>query len=113
MSFFPDFVIAYHKIFVEKFSYFMMPCHQHSLCISSLFSDSVLFPSIAYSAWISRKGATRLIAYGEIEDVAHNIGGFAHGLDAVDAHRPAVVVLIEVGYAHILLQISQDASESR
>ena len=71
------------------------------------------FPSIAYSAWISRKGATRLIAYGEIEDVAHNVGGFAHGLDAVDAHRPAVVVLIEVGYAHILLQISQDASESR
>ena len=71
------------------------------------------FPSIAYSAWISRKGATRLIADGEIEDVAHNVGGFAHGLDAVDAHRPAVVVLIEVGYAHILLQISQDASECR
>ena len=113
MSFFPDFVIAYHKIFVEKFSDFLMPCHQHSLCISSLFSDSVLFPSIAYSAWISRKGATRLIAYGEIDDVAHNVGGFAHGLDAVDAHRPAVVVLIEVGYAHILLQISQDASECR
>ena len=55
--------------------------------------------------------ALHLIAYGEIEDVAHNVGGFAHGLDAVDAHRPAVVVLIEVGYAHILLQISQDASE--
>ena len=71
------------------------------------------FPSIAYSAWISRKGATRLIAYGEIEDVAHNVGGFAHGLDAVDAHRPSVVVLIEVGFAHILLQISQDASECR
>lgn len=58
MSFFPDFVIAYHKISIEKFSYFMMPCHQHSLCISSLFSDSVLFPSIVYSAWISRKGTT-------------------------------------------------------
>ena len=43
--------------------------------------------------------------------MAHNVGGFAHGLDAVDAHRPAVVVLIEVGYAHILLHISQDASE--
>lgn len=49
MSFFPYFVIAYHKISIEKFSYFMMPCHQHSLCISSLFSDSVLFPSAAYS----------------------------------------------------------------
>ena len=55
--------------------------------------------------------ARHLIADGEIKDVAHNVGGFAHGLDAVDAHRPAVVVLIEVGYAHILLQISQDASE--
>ena len=71
------------------------------------------FPSIAYSAWISRKGATRLIADGEIEDVAHNVGGFAHGLDAVDAHRPSAVVFIEIGYAHILLQISQDASECR
>ena len=112
MSFFPDFVIAYHKIFVEKFSYFMMPCHQHSSCISSLFSDSVLFPPSPIPH-VFQKDATRLIAYGEIEDVAHNVGGFAHGLYAVDAHRPAVVVLIEVGYAHILLQISQDAAESR
>ena len=55
--------------------------------------------------------ARHLIAYGEIEDVAHNVGGFADGLDAVDAHRPSAVVFIEVGYAHILLQISQDASE--
>ena len=43
--------------------------------------------------------------------MTHNVGGFAHGLDAVDAHRPSAVVFIEVGYAHILLQISQDASE--
>lgn len=111
MSFFPDFVIAYHKIFVEKFSYFMTPC-QHSLCISYLFSDSVLFPPSPIPH-VFQKDATRLIAYGEIEDVAHNIGGFAHGLDAVDAHRPSAVVLIEAGFAHILLQISQDASESR
>lgn len=112
MSFFPDFVIAYHKISIEKFSYFMTPCHQHSLCISSLFSDSMLFPPSPIPHGF-QKGATRLIAYGEIEDVAHNVGGFAHGLDAVDAHRPSAVVLIEVSYAHILLQISQDASESR
>ena len=45
--------------------------------------------------------------------MAHNVGGFAHSLDAVDTHRPSAVVLIEVGYAHILLQISQDASECR
>lgn len=85
MSFFPDFVIAYHKIFVEKFSYFLMPCHQHSLCISSLFSDSMLSPP-SHIPHGFQKGATRLIADGEIEDVAHNVGGFAHGLDAVDAH---------------------------
>ena len=45
--------------------------------------------------------------------MAHNVCGFAHGLDAVDAHRPSAVVFIEVSYAHILLQISQDASECR
>lgn len=60
MSFFPDFVIEYHKIFVEKFSYFMMPCHQHSLCISSLFSDSVLFPSAAYSDTERRATSNRI-----------------------------------------------------
>lgn len=112
MSSFPDFVIAYHKISIEKFSYFMIPCHQHSLCISSLFSDSMLSPP-SHIPHGFQKGATRLIAYGEIEDVAHNVGGFAHGLDAVDAQRPSAVVFIEIGYAHILLQISQDASECR
>ena len=90
----------------------MMPCHQHSLCISSLFSDSVLSPPPPIPHGFHGK-ARHLIADGEIEDVAHNVGGFAHGLDAVDAHRPSAVVLIEVGYAHILLQISQDASECR
>ena len=90
----------------------MMPCHQHSLCISSLFSDSVLSPPPPIPHGFHGK-AQHLIADGEIEDVAHNVGGFAHSLDAVDAHRPSVVVLIEVGFAHILLQISQDASECR
>lgn len=85
MSFFPDFVIEYHKIFVEKFSYFMMPCHQHILCISSLFSDSMLSPPSPIPHGFHGK-ERHLIAYGEIEDVAHNVGGFAHGLDAVDAH---------------------------
>lgn len=49
MSFFPDFVIAYHKISIEKFSYFMTPCHQHCLCISLLVQRQCAFPSAAYS----------------------------------------------------------------
>ena len=75
-----------------------------------MFSDSVLSPPPPIPHGFHGK-AQHLIADGEIEDVAHNVGGFAHSLDAVDAHRPSAVVLIEVGYAHILLQISQDASE--
>lgn len=50
--------LRHPKIFIKEFGDFLMPCHQHSLCISSLFSDSVLFPSIAYSAWVSERRYT-------------------------------------------------------